>query len=452
MKTRFLFATAFLIQSLFCAAQKAWTLQDCIEYAITNNVQIQQAEINEHISKNNLLQSELNLLPSISGAANYNFTFGYSISPVDYQYSKTNSQQLTTSLNSSLTLINGLQKINTIRKSKADAQAAGFDKQNTINNTTLQLTNYFLQVLLNKELLAVAQSQLDISATQLDQAKAKLKAGTMAEAEIYQFESAEASNNASMIQAKNNLSLSILQLKIALQLPDSVGFDVAAPNITNHMLTDISRQTETELYSQAVYNQPAIKSAQAKVASAIYGHKIAIGSLSPSISFNFMLGDNYYDQAAKVISISPYVTEPISFRDQFKNNLQKIAGFNLQVPIFSGWSRMTNISNSKLQRQIQELELSNQKNKFRQDIQQAFNNAKGARETYFANEKAAISARKSYEAYQKRFSVGMSNSFELQQAQTNLYKAESQSAQSKYSYLLYLKILDFYQGKPIRID
>lgn len=451
MNYRFLLV-AFLMQSFFSYAQKAWTLQECIEYALSNNIQVQQAEINEKVAKNNLLQSKLDLLPSVSGSTNYNFTFGYSIDPVSYQYLQANSQQFNTSLNSNLTLINGLQKINTIHKNKAEAAAAGFDRQNTENTTTLQLTNYFLQVLLNKEMLEVAEQQLEISSVQLSQAKARLNTGTLAETEIYQFESSEAGNMASVIQAKNNLTLSVLQLKIALQLSDSIAFDVISPNITGEMLGDISKQNETELYNQAVYNQPIIKSAQARVTSAIYNHRIALGTLSPTVSFNFMLGDNYFNRAAKVISLSPYVTEPIPFQEQFKNNLQKIVGFNMQIPIFSGWQRMTGIANTKLQRQVQELELNNKKNQFRQEIQQAFNNAKGARESYFANEKAAVAARKSYEAYQKRFAAGMANFFELQQAQTNFYKAESQSAQTKYQYLLYLKILDFYQGKPIKID
>lgn len=419
-------------------------MQKCIEYALTNNIQVQQAEFQEKISKNNVLQSKLDLLPSVSTSSSYNFTFGNNAS---FQFIPGSSQQFSVpNLSSNLTLVNGLQKVNTIYKNKADAQAAGFDKQNMIQTTTLQLTNYFLQVLLNKELLSVAQSQLDISATQLEQAKAKLKTGTMAESEIFQFEATEASNNAALIQAQNNLRLSLLQLKIALQLPDSVDFDVFVPNITNDMLTDISQQNEADLYKEAVYNQPSIKSAQAKVASSIYNYRIALGTLSPTISLGYLMGTYYNNQAINE------QREHIPFNNQLANNLQKQVSFSLQLPIFSGWSRMNNIANTKLNRQIQELELNNKKNQFRQDIQQAFNNAKGGRETFFANEKAATSARKSYEAYQKRFIVGMSNTFELQQAQTNLYKAESQAAQSKYQYLLYLKILDFYQGKAIRID
>lgn len=437
---------------VFCYAQKSWTLEECIEYAISNNLQIRQAEINERVSKNNLTQSGLNLLPSVSGSANYNFTFGYSVDPVSYQYIQANSQQFTTSLSSNLVLINGLQKINAIQRDKANVEAASTNKQNTIQNITLQLTNDFLQVLLDKELLNVAQGQLDISSAQLDQAKGKLKAGFISESEIYQFETQEASNKVSVIDAKNRLNFSLLKLKISLLLPDSVSFDIVAPNITNNMLTDIGQGNETDLYNQSVFRQPAIRNALANLTVARYNHRIALGSLSPTLSFNFMLGDNYFNRASRIISVNPYVTEAIPFQEQFKNNLQKIAGFNLQIPIFSGWFRMTNIANSKLQRQIQEMNVENQKNAFRQEIQQSFIRAKGARETYFANEKAVIAARKSHEAYQKRFAVGMANSFELQQAQTNLYRAESQAVQAKYQYLMYLKILDFYQGKAIRID
>jgi outer membrane protein len=363
-----------------------------------------------------------------------------------------NSQSLTTNLNASLTLINGFQKVNTIYRNKAEQEASKFDKENTVNNTVLQLTNYFLQILLNKELLKTTEKQVDISDAQLTRAKTQAKSGTLAESGLYEFEAQLASDKASMIQAKNNVAIALLQLKLALQLSDSVDFDIESPSVAENMAVNFETLDASDIYRTAVYNQPSIKSAQAKVASAIFTRKVALGSLSPTISANFSMSDNYFNKATRVVSVVPYVTEPVGFNDQFKNNFSKVVGFNLSLPILAGWSRMNNIANAKIQQQIRTFELDNQKNRLRQDIQQAYNNAKAAQESYVANDKSAAAARKSFDVYQKRFDVGLANTFELQQARTNLLRAESQLIQAKYTYVLDLKILDFYQGKPISLQ
>ncbi len=441
-----------LLTSTFSFSQKKWTLPTCIEYAVQNNVQIKQAELYEKIAANNTLQSGLNLLPTINSGANYNFSFGNSIDPTTYSYVNSNSQSLTTNLNASLTLINGFQKVNTIYRNKAEQEASKFDKENTVNNTVLQLTNYFLQILLNKELLKTTEKQVDISDAQLTRAKTQAKSGTLAESGLYEFEAQLARDKASMIQAKNNVAIALLQLKLALQLSDSVDFDIESPSVAENMAVNFETLDASDIYRTAVYNQPSIKSAQAKVASAIFTRKVALGSLSPTISANFSMSDNYFNKATRVVSVVPYVTEPVGFNDQFKNNFSKVVGFNLSLPILAGWSRMNNIANAKIQQQIRTFELDNQKNRLRQDIQQAYNNAKAAQESYVANDKSAAAARKSFDVYQKRFDVGLANTFELQQARTNLLRAESQLIQAKYTYVLDLKILDFYQGKPISLQ
>jgi outer membrane protein len=204
-----------LLASTFSFAQKKWTLQSCIEYAVQNNVQIKQAELYEKIAANNTLQSGLNLLPTINSGANYNFSFGNSIDPTTYSYVNSNSQSLTTNLNASLTLINGFQKVNTIYRNKAEQEASKFDKENTVNNTVLQLTNYFLQIFLNKELLKTTEKQIDISDAQLTRAKTQAKSGTLAESGLYEFEAQLARDKASMIQAKNNVAFAFA-IKIGL--------------------------------------------------------------------------------------------------------------------------------------------------------------------------------------------------------------------------------------------
>lgn len=466
-------------------AQKKWTLQECLSYAQNNNIEIKQAELSAKISKNNYLQSKLNVLPTISGDASYGFNFGNSINPTTYSFSQSNSQSASLGLNGSLPLFTGLQQINNIGRSKYDQLATQFDYQNVVNNTALSITNLFLQILVNQELQGIAEKQLGISVEQLNRAKKQTTAGTLAESALFEFEAQKARDEASITAAKSNLEIALLTLKIALQLPENENFNVLIPEIKENSMFDLDKESSSSIYQYAVNNQPSVKSAEARVKSAEFTQKIQKGTLSPTLSMSFSLRDNYFNKASQPGNVSYYLADitqssPI-YKDfsssnpldnivgydrlkvkydevktpvgtQLKNNFSKAVNFNLSIPLFSGWKKMTNIANSKLQYQIAKLSLDASKNRLQQDITRAYANAKAAQESYMANDKSATAARKSFDVYQKRFDVGLANTFELQQARTNLLRAESQLIQAKYTYVLDLKILDFYQGKPISLQ
>jgi len=441
----------FISLTIGVSGQKSWTLRECLEHATTNNIQVKQAALMERMSKNNLNESMVNFLPTASAATNYNFTFGNSIDPTSFSFVNENSQSLTMNLSSNLTLFNGLQRVNNVLRNKAELEASANDKQNTINNTALQITNLFLQVLLNKELDMVAKKQVDISTEQLKRTKSQIQSGSLAETAIYEFEAQVARDFASQVQTSNNVSLSLLQLKNALQIEGEEEFEIVPPQ-SSVIIENVANKNSEQIFRMAVSNQPSIRSAQARIASARFSKKLAWGSLSPSIGLNFNLSDNFFNKASRIVSLSPYQTEPISFRDQLNSNLTKVVGFNLTLPILQGGSRINNIANSKLQQQIRELDLSNQKNSLRQEVQQSYNNARASLENMLANEKVKSSAQKSYEVTEKRYNSGLANAFELDQSRLNYLRAESQYLQAKYTYLLNLKVLDFYQGVPITLE
>ena len=477
--------TVFICSVSFAQQNEtSWTLEQCLKWAAANNIQIKQAELSAKIAKNSYLQSKLGMLPTLSADASYGFDFGNSINPTTNFYSKSNSQNAGLGLSGSLPLFTGLQQINNVYKNKYDLEGYKYDYENTVNNTALSITNYFLQIVLNRELLKVAEKQLEISQEQLSRAQKQVLAGSLAETSLYELEAQKARDESSLISAKNNLELSLLYLKIVLQLADKENFNVSIPDLQADKVQDLDRLSPNSVYEYALNNQPSIKSGEAKLKSAQYTEKIQKGTLSPTLSMNFSIRDRYYNLSTKTVG-SPqlyldnkgtpiykdftntdvgsniigfdrlrvkYDQEKTSLKEQLENNLSKSVTFSLSIPLFSGWKKMTNIQNSKLQYQITQLNLESSKNKLRQDIQQSYANAKNAADSYFANLKAYESSKKSLDAFEKRFSVGLSNNFELQQARTNLVRAESQMIQSKYTYLLDLKILDFYQGKPITLN
>jgi outer membrane protein len=184
---------------------------------------------------------------------------------------------------------------------------------------------------------------------------------------------------------------------------------------------------------------------------------MALGNFSPSLSFFTQLSTGYFSQDRSVVGFDP-VTQEIIYSgvtpvgDQFSNNFRKIAGFQLSIPIFGKGQRFTNLANAKRQTQLRTLQLESAKNTLRQDIEQAYNNARIAAESYYANKKSFESAQKSQEMLDKRYRSGMSNEFELQQAKNTLAAAESEMAKAKYTYVFRLKVLDFYKGKRITLN
>jgi len=459
-----------------------WTLEECLTYATENNISVKQAELSKRISKNTYMQSKLNLLPTVSANASYSFNFGYSVDPTTYTYQKSNSQSFSPNLQGNLILFSGFQQINTIKKDQYDLQSTNYDFANTINNTALNVTNLFLQAVLNKELVKAAEKQVDISQSQLDVQRARIRAGTMAEASIYDFEAQLARDQATLTTQRNSESIALLTLQIALQLPDEQPFDVVVPEVNVGSVMSFDRVSPHEIFQYAVNNQPAVQSAQAKVMSALYTTKIAKGSLSPTLSVSLGLHDNYYNQSTRPGNISyslgdslhskpifgnlssaptivgydrlqySYTYTPIPLSDQLKNNLSTALSFNLSIPIFSGWQKMTNISNARLQMQIQQLNLENTKNSLKKDIYQSYANAKGSADNYVANLKALESQRQAYDVTKKKYNAGLAASFEMEQSRANLAKSESNVIQAKYNYIFSVKVLDYYQGKKITLN
>lgn len=448
------------VSAAFAQPQKAkWTLEECLDYATKNNISVKQAELYQRISKNTYFQSKTNMLPTVTANASYSFDFGYSVNPTNYTYTQQNSQIFSPNGQANLVLFSGLQQINTVRKDNFDLKAYSADYLNSINTTALNVTNLFLQIVLAKELVMVAQKQVNISQSQLDVANARIKAGTLAETAVYDFDAQLARDQATLVSQKNSMELALLTLQIALQLPDQQVFDVIVPDINIGSVMTFDNINVKDIYQYALQNQPSVKAAQARLMSALYSIKIAKGSISPTFSVSYTIRDNYYDKATTSPSYSfvngqVVVTpgEPVSLGTQFKENLAHGVSFNASIPIFTGWQKMTNIANAKLQYTIQQLNVENANNNLRKDIYQSYTNAKGNAQNYVANLKALESQRMAFETAQKRYDAGLAAAYELQQVRDNLSKTESSTVQAKYNYIFSVKVLDFYQGKPITLN
>ncbi len=450
-----LLIAVFTTQILFAQVAEKWTLEKCIDYAFKNNITIKQAGLATSVSSNQLLQSRLNLLPSVNASASYDFNFGNSINPVTYTFTNGNSQTSQVGLQGNLTLFNGLQQIYNIQKTKYDLLASQYDYENAKSNMGLNIASGYLQILLNREILQVANEQRQITAEQKETVKKKYDVGSLPEASLLEVDAQLSRDEAGVVNAQGVYDLSVLALKQMLQLTDEQAFDIDVPNVNADNMGGIADISSVGVYNYAVKNQPVIKSAEAKWLSSQSSERVAKGFITPTISLGYNLFSGYTNAPNETfITSPPYIIDKPAdpFFTQMKHNLKDILAFQITMPIFGKGQIFTNISNAKLQQQIRQMDLENSKVKLRADIEQAYTNAKVSAQNYVANQKSYESAKKSYYSLEKRFDSGLATNFDLQQSKNTLANAESEMIKAKYTYVFRVKILDYYQGKALTLN
>ena len=456
MKTFLVFFLIFIFisESNLISQQKVWSLGECITYAIDNNIQIKQQVIQTEFQKNSLDLAKLKLLPSLNGSASHNYSFGRALHQTTYQYT---SHQTVQSNNfyagGSLNLFSGLQNYNTIVKTRYELLAGEQDLQNIKDNIALSVALDYLQILLNKELVTATADQLQITLQQIEKTKKLVDAGSLARGNLLEIESQSAQEELQLITMKNQLDLSYLNLTQLLELKTPVGFEVIVPEITIDTNAIISGNIE-EIYSLAVVSRPDVKSSELQLKASEYDLKISKGGRSPRLSFSDSFSTGYSDIRQKVLGIDP-VTGPIygkySFADQVHDNVNWGLGFTLNIPILNGWQVNKSISNSKLSMENSQYSLEGTKKQLYKNIQQAYADAVAALKQYIASKKAVTSMEESFRYTEQKFNVGLVTSVDYNAAKTQLLKAQSDLAQSKYEYIFKTKVLDFYKGIPLSL-
>jgi outer membrane protein len=472
MKKLVLFTFAFLFSS-YSFSQNSWSLKQCIDYAFENNISIKQADIAKLIASNNYLQSKLNLLPNISGDASLNFYFGNSINPTTYEFTQNATTSNAFNLSSNMPLFTGLQQYNNIKQQEFNNKASEEDSKNTRNTIALSIAQFYLQILQNKELLLVAKTQLEQSKQQQTKTEAQIASGTVPAGNRYQVEAQIANDELRIVNAQNAVDISLLSLKLLLQLNPETSFDIQTPNLNDEFLFDES-VTPARIFDYATANQASIKSAEYRLLSTKKALLISKGAFSPTLSAYASIGTNFFNQQKTYTSTGEFNLNPIGFTEntlekviqpspvikatntpygeQLNQNLSERVGLSLSVPIFNKWNRVTNMNNAKLQVYNSSLALESAKNQLRQDIYQAYANMQSAKKSYEASQKNVLSLEKTLEFSKERFNVGALSQFDLGVIQNNLATAKSDLSRSKYDYLFKIKILEFYQGKTLELN
>ena len=438
----FIFTLLLITPQLIFAQNKVWSLEECIRYAISNNIQIKQQVVQNDMQKNALDLSKLQLLPTLNGQASHGYSFGRALDQNTYTFYNQTIQQDYFYLGGNMPVFNGLQNYNAIQKNKYQVLASQQDLQNISDNVALNVALAYLQILLNKELVAVNQDQLNITLQQIEKTKKLVDAGSVAKGNLLQIEAQAAQEELSLITQKNMFETSVLTLTQFLELKTPAGFEVAAPEINVDPNTVVSGNID-DIYAIAEKNRPEIKSSELKLTASEYALKMAKGGRSPIVSLNYSLNSRY-----TYISNQPAIQ---SFHEQIKNNKNSGVGLSLNIPILNGWQVNKNISNSKLNVESNQYNLEGTKKQLYKNIQQAYTDAVAALKKFNVSLKAIASAEESFRYTEQKFNVGMLTPVDYNASKTQLLKAQSDMAQAKYEFVFKTKVLDFYKGLPLKL-
>ncbi|WP_238251226.1 TolC family protein [Capnocytophaga cynodegmi] len=420
-----------LISSFSMHSQKLWTLEDCIEYALQNNISIKQSEIDLKTTDVDKLQAKGAFFPSFNGNVTYNLNEGKNINPVTNQYENAFFQSASGGVNMDVTVFAGLQNWRRLKLAELNKIASQYKLDKMKDDITLMIINAYLEILSNKEQIKKLNIQLEVSKENLKRTQDLIEAGSLPRGDLYEAESQFFSQEQQIIATENALFISKMGLAQLLLLKNYQDFEIADTSL-EIPITDILSKTPTEILERAKEVTQDVKIAQTNVDLAESNLKLARSAYSPRLSaqwgYNSRWSKNY----------------PENFWRQIDQNKGMYAGLSLTIPVFNGFSTVGNIKRQEInllrsQWNKQQAELTIEKN-----VYQAYTDASNAKKLFEATEKTLQAKKQSYVYANERHAVGLMNTFDFNQAKYQYENAENESIRAKYQYIFKIKVLQYY--------
>lgn len=481
MKAKFLLTVFFFSIWLTTLAQPGdsianktlWTLRECVDYALANNLQVKRSELTLELTSIDKRQSKLALLPTVNAFGSYGFNWGRGIDPVTNQFISSQRNGFTSlGASSDVTLFNGFRMQNTIKQTSHEFEASEQDLAKSRNDVTLNVISLFVNVVFNKELVENARLQLSSSQQQLERTRKLVAAGSVPKSNELNLDAQVATNELNLINQENALNLSILQLQQALQIPANDNFDVETPELSPEDL--VLDQSRDEIFEIARGTMPEIKSAKLRIESSYYGVKASRGNLYPRISVSGSINSNYSSASAtrfvpdggfnafetgyfvQGTNAPVYGLQPTGsfqdiygFNDQVKDNIYKSVSLRLTIPIFNNFNARANLQRAMISNEQARITAREAENTLRQTVETSYNNAIAASKSYNAALRQVDAREEAYRMAKQRFDIGAANYVEYQVAENDLFQSRSDLARGKYEFIFRKKVLDFYLGNPL---
>ncbi|MBC8151992.1 MAG: TolC family protein [Bacteroidetes bacterium] len=461
-------------------AKSQLTLQQCIDLAYQNNITIRQGQLAVQNNTLQVKQARLNLLPVANFQASQSLNGGRSINNTSNQFEQRSINSGNYQINASATLYNGHALQNTIRQNDLTRQASEEELKATRNTVALNVVQAYLNALTATEQLVIARRQADVAQAQLDRTQRLVNAGSAPEANLYDLRATLANNELDIVTAQNSLDLAKVTLLQNMNIPagpadQNTGFTIAPIEVPDPGLTPYA-ETVQQLYDAALISLPDAKGADLRVRSAALGVEVARGSLYPTLSVSGNLSSLFssatQDQRPNGImtqqtsstlfipdgtgGLQPVIVSSagtdvinVGYFNQLQNNFSRSVSLFLRVPIFGGYVSRNRITTARIAQQTSELDAQNVRLQLRQQIETAYTNMRAGANRYRATQVQVASLEQAFRVAESRFNAGTLGSFEYSIAKTNLDRARASLVQTKYDYVFRIKILDYYQNRPL---
>jgi len=471
----------FALLNTPAAAQQKWNLLQCVQYAMDSSISVKQSQVQELVAGINYKQSKLSKYPNANFSNNDGYRFGKSQNPSTGILESQNFFSVGLNFQTSVEIFNWYSKRNTILANQWEMQAAKAGTDKLKNDLALTVANAYLQILLAKAQVQIAEVQLSQSAIQFNTINKQVKAGALPELNSVELEAQVARDSANLISAKGNVEQTKLVLKSIMNLDAAVPFEIEDAGADKIVVEKISDLQPEYVYSLALKNLPEQRIHDYRIKAAEKNSLAAKGALYPTISGYGSLGSNYgyfrtptfsqvfsgYQPSGLVINNGaggftdvqrPVFTQGAKsgfftsdkLSTQLNDNFGQSIGINISVPIFNGWSARAGYARSKLNIATLVLQKELDDKTIKQDIYQAYNAAVVALEKFSSSKKSVDAAQKSFDYATKRFNIGMLSNLELTTNQNNLFRAKLEYVLNEFDYLFKMKVLEYYKGAGLK--
>ena len=422
------------------ATGKKWTLQECIDYALQNNIQLKKSQIQRLSAEEDILQSKAALDPSLSASTSQNVVYrpfisagqstvanGYVQSSIDKVYYSGNY-----GVNANWTVWNGNRNRNTIRLNELTAQQAQVDSVTTARSIEERIVQLYVQILYTTEAIAVSKQSLETSKLNEQRGKTMVEVGKMSRADLSQLTAQRAQDEYNIVAAESNVRNYKFQLKQLLELTDATDFDIAIPQYTDAQALEEIPALYT-VYAAALDNRPEIRSALIAIESSDVNIDIARAGKSPTVGLSGGFSTNTTSMSKE------------GWGHQLKSNVDFSVGATLSIPILDNRQTKTAINKARLQRESSLLDLKDKQKTLYNTIETFWIDATTNQSKFKAAQVATASQETSYELLSEQFRLGLKNIVELMTGKTNLVQAQQNELESKYMTILNIYMLKFYQ-------
>ena len=432
--------------TLTVTAQQKWTLRDCIDYAMQNNITLKQSQLNKQTTTETLKQSQAALLPSLSGSTNQ--SFGYkpwlntSISTVTNGTVNTSMRKTyyngTYGINASWTVWNGNQNHNQVKVNKLSEEQAELTVEQTANTIQEKIAQLYVQILYQTEAIDVCKQSLETSKKNEERGREMVEVGKMSKADLAQLSAQRAADEYDLVLAESNLANYKLQLKQQLEITGDQSFDIDVTAANDQQaLTTIPAMTD--VYEQALLLRPEIKYTELALKASEVQLKIAKAGHLPTVSLTGGLGTSTSSNNSK------------EWGQQIQTNFDASAGIGVSIPIFDQRKAKTAVNKANIQRELALLDQQDKQKKLYATIEGFWLDAQTNQQKFRAASATVESEQQSYDLLQEQFNLGLKNIVELMTGKTSLLKAQQNKLQSKYLTILNQQLLRFYQGETMTI-